>query len=140
MLNLAWEYLRTRGELRNTVLLNELRVHRSSAVCAMLARVPSVEIASRDLDGILPRFLFRPGDLRGGGLVPLDDLPSVRLVDDVVALERLAGLVAGDLHDLRLRGASAARVGAEAPPRVVQPDPTVHLIGLSRLTPLTDCT
>ena len=47
MLNLAWEYLRTRGELRNTVLLNELRVHRSSAVCAMLARVPGVEIASR---------------------------------------------------------------------------------------------
>ncbi len=47
MLNLAWEYLRTRGELRNTVLLNELRVHRSSAVCAMLARVPGVEVASR---------------------------------------------------------------------------------------------
>ena len=47
MLNLAWEYLRTRGELRNTVLLNELRVHRSSAVCAMLARVPGVEAASR---------------------------------------------------------------------------------------------
>lgn len=47
MLNLAWDYLRTRGELRNAVLLDELRVHRSSAVCAMLARVPGVEVASR---------------------------------------------------------------------------------------------
>jgi phosphatidylserine/phosphatidylglycerophosphate/cardiolipin synthase-like enzyme len=45
MLNLAWEYLRTKGELANTVLLRELRVHRSSAVCAMLARVPGVEVA-----------------------------------------------------------------------------------------------
>lgn len=42
MLNLAWEYLRTRGVLSNTTLLNQLRVHRSSAVCAMLARVPEV--------------------------------------------------------------------------------------------------
>jgi HKD family nuclease len=47
MLNLAWDYLRTRGELQNTVLLNELRVQRSSAVCAMLARVPGVEVTSR---------------------------------------------------------------------------------------------
>ncbi|MBK9518948.1 MAG: hypothetical protein IPO09_16680 [Anaeromyxobacter sp.] len=43
MLNLAWEYLRTRGELSNATLLNQLRVHRSSSVCAMLARVPGVE-------------------------------------------------------------------------------------------------
>jgi hypothetical protein len=42
MLNLAWEYLRTRGELANTTLLNQLRVHRSSAVCALLAKVPGV--------------------------------------------------------------------------------------------------
>jgi len=46
MLNLAWEYLRARGELSNSTLLKELRVHRSSAVCAMLARVPGVEVAS----------------------------------------------------------------------------------------------
>ncbi len=44
MLNLAWEYLRTRGELTNATLLNQLRVHRSSAVCALLARVPGVQV------------------------------------------------------------------------------------------------
>jgi hypothetical protein len=44
MLNLAWEFLRTRGALSNTVLLNQLRVHRSSAVCALLARVPGVAV------------------------------------------------------------------------------------------------
>jgi hypothetical protein len=43
MFNLAWERLRTHGTLSNTVLLNDLRVHRSSAVCAMLARLPHVE-------------------------------------------------------------------------------------------------
>ena len=31
-----------RGELTNTTLLNQLRVHRSSAVCAMLAKMPGV--------------------------------------------------------------------------------------------------
>lgn len=43
MVNLAWEVLRSRGELTNLQLLNELRVHRSSAVCAILARLPGVE-------------------------------------------------------------------------------------------------
>jgi hypothetical protein len=43
MFNLAWDHLRTHGQLSNTVLLNDLRVHRSSAVCAMLARLPQVE-------------------------------------------------------------------------------------------------
>jgi hypothetical protein len=43
MFNLAWEYLKTHGELSNRVLLKELRVHRSSAVCAVLARHPAVE-------------------------------------------------------------------------------------------------
>jgi hypothetical protein len=43
MFNLAWEYLQTHGELTNAHLLNELRVHRSSAVCAILARLPGVE-------------------------------------------------------------------------------------------------
>lgn len=45
MLNLAWSYLKTHGELANTVLLHDLRVHRSSAVCAILARLPGVEQA-----------------------------------------------------------------------------------------------
>lgn len=43
MFNLAWEYLLTHGELTNAHLLKELRVHRSSAVCAILARLPGVE-------------------------------------------------------------------------------------------------
>jgi hypothetical protein len=42
MFNLAWDHLRIHGELSNTTLLDELRVHRSSAVCAILARVPGV--------------------------------------------------------------------------------------------------
>lgn len=45
MFNLAWERLRTHGMLSNSVLLNDLRVHRSSAVCAILARLPHVERA-----------------------------------------------------------------------------------------------
>lgn len=39
------ETQRTRGELSNKVLLGHLRVHRSSAVCAILARVPGVTVA-----------------------------------------------------------------------------------------------
>ncbi len=46
MFELAWETLVARGELTNADLLNELRVHRSSAVCAMLARLPGVSVAS----------------------------------------------------------------------------------------------
>ena len=46
LLNLAWDVLRARGELSNRVLLDELRVHRSSFVCALLARLPGVELAS----------------------------------------------------------------------------------------------
>ncbi len=46
MFNLAWDRLRTHGSLTNSELLNDLRVHRSSAVCAMLARLPQVERAS----------------------------------------------------------------------------------------------
>jgi len=44
LLNLAWDELRSRGSLSNRTLLGELRVHRSSAVCAMLARLPGVEV------------------------------------------------------------------------------------------------
>jgi hypothetical protein len=43
MFNLAWERLRTHGTISNVVLLNDLRVHRSSAVCAILGRLPQVE-------------------------------------------------------------------------------------------------
>jgi HKD family nuclease len=50
MFNLAWERLRTHGSLSNSELLNDLRVHRSSAVCAMLARVPGIErVAGREI-------------------------------------------------------------------------------------------
>ncbi len=43
MFNIAWDYLNAKGALSNDVLLNHLRVHRSSAVCAILARLPGVE-------------------------------------------------------------------------------------------------
>jgi hypothetical protein len=43
MFNLAWDRLRTFGQLTNRQLLDDLRVHRSSAVCAMLARVPGLQ-------------------------------------------------------------------------------------------------
>lgn len=44
MFNLAWDVLRARGELTNKELLTELRVHRSSAVCAILARLPGIDV------------------------------------------------------------------------------------------------
>ena len=44
MMNLAWDELRARGTLSNATLLRDLRVHRSSAVCAILARLPGVEV------------------------------------------------------------------------------------------------
>lgn len=43
MFNLAWDRLRTHGTLTNAELLGDLRVHRSSAVCAILARLSPVE-------------------------------------------------------------------------------------------------
>ncbi len=42
MLNLAWDRLKVVGTLSNRELLDDLRVHRSSAVCALLARLPGV--------------------------------------------------------------------------------------------------
>lgn len=47
MLNLAWDALRARGRLSNRELLGELRVHRSSFVCAALARLPGVTLESK---------------------------------------------------------------------------------------------
>jgi hypothetical protein len=50
MFNLAWDRLRTHGRLTNIELLNDLRVHRSSAVCAILARLSSVKcVAGRGI-------------------------------------------------------------------------------------------
>jgi len=46
MLTLAWDHLRTHRVLSNRTLLNDLRVHRSSAVCAILARLPGVSVSS----------------------------------------------------------------------------------------------
>jgi len=45
MFNLAWKRLVTHRRLSNTTLLNELRVMRSSAICAVLARLPGVRRA-----------------------------------------------------------------------------------------------
>jgi HKD family nuclease len=47
MLDVAWAALLSDGELTNQRLLGELRVHRSSFVCALLARLPGVRVASR---------------------------------------------------------------------------------------------
>lgn len=47
MIQIAWDWLKSHGELENRVLLNELRVHRSSFVCALLAQLPEVEVTSR---------------------------------------------------------------------------------------------
>jgi hypothetical protein len=48
MLNTAWHHLRTHGALENQFLLSSegLNVKRSSAVCALLARLPWVEVTS----------------------------------------------------------------------------------------------
>lgn len=48
MLNVAWNHLRVTGSLTNRYLLasDGLNVKRSSAVCALLATVPGVTIAS----------------------------------------------------------------------------------------------
>lgn len=46
MFQLAWDYLRTHGELSNRHLLDVLNVKRSSAVCAILARLRGVRVKS----------------------------------------------------------------------------------------------
>jgi hypothetical protein len=49
MLNVAWDHLVANGRLTNRYLLAEdgLNVKRSSAVCALLAALPFVEVVSR---------------------------------------------------------------------------------------------
>ncbi|HZZ83935.1 MAG TPA: phospholipase D family protein [Anaeromyxobacteraceae bacterium] len=50
MFNLAWDRLRIHGSISNLELLEDLRVHRSSAVCAILGRLPQVErVAGREI-------------------------------------------------------------------------------------------
>ncbi|QXC60740.1 hypothetical protein KSP35_20840 [Aquihabitans sp. G128] len=48
MLQVAWDHLRTHGSLQNRYLVatSGLSVKRSSAVCALLARLPGVTVAS----------------------------------------------------------------------------------------------
>lgn len=48
MLTTAWDYLRSNGTLSNRYLLaaDGLNVKRSSAVCALLAHMPGVSVAS----------------------------------------------------------------------------------------------
>ena len=48
MLHTAWEHLRATGSLTNRYLLapEGLNVKRSSAVCALLARLPGVEVVA----------------------------------------------------------------------------------------------
>lgn len=46
MLNCAWRELGSRRALTNAFLLNKLNAKRSSAVCALLARFPSVEVVT----------------------------------------------------------------------------------------------
>lgn len=74
MLDVAWAALLSDGELTNRRLLDDLRVHRSSFVCALLARLPGVRVASR-----------RPIRLV---VDPVE--PSVGLAQDEVAAEARA--------------------------------------------------
>ena len=46
MVQVAWDWLLAHGTLTNTTLLNELRVHRSSFVCALLAQLPGVTVVT----------------------------------------------------------------------------------------------
>jgi hypothetical protein len=46
MIELAWDSLKSNGKLSNLTLLNELKVHRSSAVCALLAHFEGVQVDS----------------------------------------------------------------------------------------------
>lgn len=48
MIQSAWDYLKAHGSLTNKYLLagDGLNVKRSAAVCAILARLPDVEVAS----------------------------------------------------------------------------------------------
>jgi hypothetical protein len=46
MIELAWDSLKSYGKLSNIMLLNELKVYRSSAVCALLSHFEDVQVDS----------------------------------------------------------------------------------------------
>ena len=46
MVQLAWDWLVAHGTLTNVTLLHDLRVHRSSFVCALLAKLPGVRVVT----------------------------------------------------------------------------------------------
>jgi hypothetical protein len=46
MVQLAWDWLIAYGTLSNVTLLKNLRVHRSSFVCALLAQLPGVRVVT----------------------------------------------------------------------------------------------
>ena len=46
MIQTAWDHLRARGSLTNLLSNKGLNVKRSSAVCALLSRLPDVEVTS----------------------------------------------------------------------------------------------
>lgn len=46
MIETGWDHLRRNGFLENSDLLSRLKVKRSSAVCALLATLPPVRVAS----------------------------------------------------------------------------------------------
>ncbi|MDP7724191.1 hypothetical protein [Mycobacterium sp. TY814] len=46
MIAVAWQHLRTHGELTQDQLLNDLNVKRSAFVCALLAQFDDVKVAS----------------------------------------------------------------------------------------------
>ena len=64
MVQLAWDWLIARGTLTNKTLLNDLRVHRSSFVCALLAQLPGVRVVS---NRPITLAIERPGDGQDNG-------------------------------------------------------------------------
>jgi hypothetical protein len=44
MVQVAWDHLLRHGQLTNKQLLNDLKVKRSSAVCAILSELPEVQV------------------------------------------------------------------------------------------------
>ena len=59
MVQIAWDWLVAHGTLTNQTLLRQLKVHRSSFVCALLARLPGVSVVPGRLIEIT---LDEPGD------------------------------------------------------------------------------
>ena len=46
MIQAAWDHLERHGTITNSLVLNEMNIKRSSAVCALLARLPEVRLTS----------------------------------------------------------------------------------------------